>query len=111
MSISIFLYIFMYKFTYRTASRSRMVRWRIFSSWYAGDEEVNFTPGFGVPTHARVLVSEMWETRSLFFICINTYIYIFIYIYVFMYLRIYVFMYLCIYVCMYICIYMLFNLL
>jgi hypothetical protein len=50
---------------FRTASRSRIERWRIYALWYAGDEEVNFTPGFGVPTHARVLVSELWETRSV----------------------------------------------
>ena len=48
----------------RTAPAYRIARWKIFALWYAGGEGLNLKPGFGTPSHARVLVSERWETRQ-----------------------------------------------
>jgi len=47
----------------QTAPLYRVARWKLFSLWYAGGEGQNLKPGFGTPSHARVLVSERWESR------------------------------------------------
>jgi hypothetical protein len=41
----------------------RRHRWNDFTAWYAGNEEIERVPGRGVPTLARVIFSEDWETK------------------------------------------------